>query len=100
MSQQRVTPHCLRQFLAPDRTVSFWDQLAAQPRALRVKRLCPGPVRSLLDLGISSCSTAQAVRQLYTGTPIDSDFEPRKRQYSRRTFAQVRADAPREAGHV
>ena len=70
MSQPKITPASLAHFLRPDRTVSFWDQLAAQPRALSVKRLSPGPVRSLLDLRISSCSTRQAVRQLDTGAPL------------------------------
>lgn len=91
-------PHYLAELLAPDRTVGFWDALAAQPTS-QLRRLCPPPYRSAAEIA-PSCSTAQAVRQLYTGTPLDSDFEPRKRKYSRRTFEQVRADALRGAGHA
>ena len=98
MSQPRVTPASLATFLRPDRTVSFWDQMAAQPRA-RTVRICPPPYRSASEIA-PSCSTSQAVRQLDTGTPIDGDVEPRKRKYSRRTFEQVRADALRGAGHA
>jgi len=71
MSQPLVTPSCLAPFLAPDRTVSFWDQLAAQPRA-RTVRICPPPYRSASEIA-PSCSTSQAVRQLDTGTPLNSD---------------------------